>query len=344
MDQFPTTGEMAWVESLSDDQLTAKMSVLHCMMMSHGGELLTRYRGLNQSHHEYVLSAYSRLKGYEEKVAILTSLELQVSTLKKQVSGLNDKLSSSDASFTKSKAKGNKRKKKIKSLTKKAKKDEEILRLKATPPEFASFFHGQFQGLVRKFLASNEFSRVQGELLSLAVSVGFERRLSMHQTKDEFATVLKKMTNFMPVILQLEPKKLARPANVPTSRDARVSPPIAKESIVTPASKSLELSTNVAPSSSIVALEQNEKWVNAMVDGPDAEVNDGVAHSKSGSVFVQGTSHVLDDATEVTVVGSERVSSGLTDVVVALFAGEKGDGCLPSFAVDEEAAANPAEV
>nr|GFD50475.1 hypothetical protein [Tanacetum cinerariifolium] len=67
------------------------MSVLHCMRMSHGGELLARYRGLNQSHHEYVLSTDSKLKGYEEKVASLTGLELQVSTLKKQVSGLNDK-------------------------------------------------------------------------------------------------------------------------------------------------------------------------------------------------------------------------------------------------------------
>ncbi|GKF21544.1 hypothetical protein Tco_0070182, partial [Tanacetum coccineum] len=106
VDQFPTPREMARVESLSNDQLTAKMSVLHCMMMSHGGELFARYRRLNQSHHEYVLSADSRLKGYEEKVVILTGLELQVSTLKKQVYGLNDKLSFSDASFAKSKAKG----------------------------------------------------------------------------------------------------------------------------------------------------------------------------------------------------------------------------------------------
>ncbi|GKC72456.1 hypothetical protein Tco_1118339, partial [Tanacetum coccineum] len=63
------------------------MSVLHCMMMSHGGELLARYLGLNQSHHECV-------------------------------SGLNDKLFSSDASITKSKVKGKEMKKKIKSLTK----------------------------------------------------------------------------------------------------------------------------------------------------------------------------------------------------------------------------------
>ncbi|GKD64548.1 hypothetical protein Tco_1306656 [Tanacetum coccineum] len=137
---------------------------------------------------------------------------------------------------------------------------------------------------------------------------------------------------------------ITRSANVPTSRDARISPPIVKESAVTSASKSLELSTNVALDSYVVSLKQNEEWVNAMVDGPDAEMNDGVAHYKSGSVFVQGTSHVLDDAAEVTVVGSERVSSGLTDVVVALSAGEKGDGSLPSSADDEEAAANPSRV
>ncbi|GKC76645.1 hypothetical protein Tco_1127419, partial [Tanacetum coccineum] len=51
IDQFPTPGEMVRVEGLSDDQLTEKISVLHCMMMSHGGELLARYHGLNQSHH-----------------------------------------------------------------------------------------------------------------------------------------------------------------------------------------------------------------------------------------------------------------------------------------------------
>ncbi|GKD62797.1 hypothetical protein Tco_1300306 [Tanacetum coccineum] len=70
------------------------------------GELLARYHGLNQSHHEYVLSTDSRLKGYEEKVANMTGLELQVAALKKQVFRLNDKLTSSDASFAKSKAKG----------------------------------------------------------------------------------------------------------------------------------------------------------------------------------------------------------------------------------------------
>ncbi|GKB01475.1 hypothetical protein Tco_0829519 [Tanacetum coccineum] len=341
------------------------MSVLHYMMMSYGGELLAHCRGLNQSHHEYVLLTDSRLKGYEEKVTSLIGLELQVSTLNKQVSGLNDKLATSDASFSKSKAKGKERTKKIKSFSKsldnlhsevarlsaalnqatilEVERDEEILRLKATPSEFYSFFQSQFQGLVRNFLASDEFSRVQGELLSLAAIVGSERGLSMHRTKDEFAGVLKKIVNFMPGAQErlaeasplLEPEKLVRPSNVPIPRDTRVSPPIAKESIMTPISKSLELSANVVPASSSVALEQNEEQVSDAVDGSDFEMTDGAAHSKSGGVFVKGTSHVLDDVVEVTVVGSERVSSGLTDVVMALFAGEKGDGSVPSSTVEK---------
>ncbi|GKD06550.1 hypothetical protein Tco_1181524, partial [Tanacetum coccineum] len=341
VDQFPTPGEMVRVESLSDDQLTAKMSVMHWF-----------------------------------------------TDVRMVVSGLNDKLSSSDASFTKSKAKGKERKKKIKSLTKsvdnlhsevaclfvalnqatvlKTEKDEEILRLKTIPLEFSSFFHSQFQGLVWKFLASDEFSRVQGELLSIASSVGFEYGLSMHRTKDEFVAVLKKMTNFMPgaqdrltkasplvaqtdyaflnkisehateplsVILQLEPEKLVRSANVPASREVRVSPPT-KESTVTPASKSLELSTNVNFTASTVASEHNEEMVNVEVDGSDPKMTDDAATVKSGHAFVQ----------ELVEVGSGRVSSGTNDVVVALFVSEKGDGLDPSSATGEEAAANPFRV
>ncbi|GJU59420.1 hypothetical protein Tco_1237186 [Tanacetum coccineum] len=309
------------------------MSVLHCMMMSHGEELLARYRGLNQSHHEYVLSVDSRLKGYEEKVASLTRLERQVSTWKKQVSGLNDKLSSSDAFFEKSKAKGKERKKKIKSLTK------SLDNLQAKVARLSADLNRA------TVLEAEKDEEILRELLSLVASVGFERGLSMHRTKDEFAAVLKKMAHFVPgaqgwlakaplvaqtdyaflnkisefsaepltVILQLELEKLVCPANFPTSKDARVSPPIVKESTVTPAFESFELSANVVPALSVVALEQNEEW---------------------------GISHVLDDVAEVTVVGSGRVSSDLTDVVVALFAGEKGDGSLPSSATDEEAIAN----
>nr|GEY55980.1 hypothetical protein [Tanacetum cinerariifolium] len=182
-----------------------------------------------------------------------------------------------------------------------------------------------------------------GELLSLAASAGFERGLSMHRTNDKFADVLKKMVNFMPGAQErlaeasplLEPKKLVRSANVHIPKDTHVSPPIEKESTMTPVSKSLELSANVVLASSVVALEQNEEHVTAAVDRLDLKMTDGAAHSKSGGVVMQGTSHVLDDVDEVTVVGLEHVSFGLTDVVVALSAGEKGDGCAPSSIIEE---------
>ncbi|GJX72162.1 hypothetical protein Tco_0309333 [Tanacetum coccineum] len=148
VDQFPTLGEMVWIEALSNDQLTAKISVLYFLMLSYGGELLARW-------------------------AAFQGLDSEVSGIKKQVTNLNDKLSSSDAVFVKAKAKGKDQKKMIKSLSKnldqltaklarlsaalnqatvlEAERDAEILRLKAYPYELTSFFQGGSQSLVRKF-------------------------------------------------------------------------------------------------------------------------------------------------------------------------------------------------
>nr|GEY00778.1 hypothetical protein [Tanacetum cinerariifolium] len=141
---------------------------------------------------------------------------------------------------------------------------------------------GQFQGLVRKFLASDEFSRVEGELLSLAVNVGCKHELSMHQTKEEFVDVLEKISQFAPEAQE----KLACLANVPASRDACVSPSVVKESTMTPASASLELPSNIVSTSSDVVLEPNEQWVNAMVDRPNHEMTYRVADANLGSVCV----------------------------------------------------------
>ncbi|GJS02642.1 hypothetical protein Tco_0319150 [Tanacetum coccineum] len=260
------------------------------MMMSHGGELLACYRGLNQSHHEYILSIDSMLKGYEEKVASLTRLELQ------------------------SKDKGKERKKKIKSLTKSLDNlHSEVARLSAA--------------LNQHIILEAK----RGEEILWIGTTGFERGLSMHRTKDEFAAVLKKM---------LEPEKLARPANVPTPRDTRASPPIAKELTVTPVSKSLELSINVVPASSGVASEQNEEQVYATVYGSDLEMADSVVPSKSGGVFVQGVSCILDDVIEVVALESERVSSSPTNFVVALSVDGKCDVLIPSFVAGEQAVIN----
>ncbi|GKC19380.1 hypothetical protein Tco_1021530 [Tanacetum coccineum] len=308
-DQFPTPREMVRVESLSDDQLTAKMSVLHCMMMSHGDELLARYRGLNLSYHEYVLSIDSRLKGYEEKVASLTGPRQM-----------------------------GRRGKKIKSLTKSVDNlYSEVARLSAAL--------NQATGLVQKFLASDEFSRVQGELLSLSGSAGLaEASPLVAQTNYTFLSKISEhATEPLSIIIQLEPEKLVRLANVPASGEVHVSPP-PKESTVTPASKSLELSTNLNFTAFVVASEHNEEMVNVEVDTSAPKMTDDTATVKSGHAFVQGISVSLNDSMELVEVGSGYVSFGPNDVVVALSAHEKGDGLDPSFAVGEEAAANPSRV
>nr|GFC38321.1 hypothetical protein [Tanacetum cinerariifolium] len=133
-------------------------------------------------------------------------------------------------------------------------------------------------------------------------------------------------TKPLSVILQLDPEKLVRPANVPIPRGTHVSPPIVKESTVTPVSKSLEYSANVNYLAFAVASEHNKEMVNAEVDRSDPKMIDDTVVVKSGHAFVQGIFVALDDVSELVEVGSGRVPSGPNDVVVALSTLEKGDG------------------
>ncbi|GJW83958.1 hypothetical protein Tco_0157103 [Tanacetum coccineum] len=362
VDKFPTPEEMVRIEALTNDHLTEKMSVLHCLMMSHRGELLARYKGLPKSHGDF---------GFEEIVT-----------------GLNDKFTTSDSTFVIAKAKGKEQKKKIKSLSKSmdqfvneaaqgynhslAEKDTEILWLKASPPEFMSFFKGGFQSLVRKFLASDEFSRVQGELLSLAASAGFERGLNMDQTQEQLAAALKKIPHSVPsaqsglaeatpliantdypflnkvfaysaqplsAIVDLEPDRLARPTVVLAPRAAGVSPPLTKELTVTPAPSLVELFSKDVPPSYATDSEQNEEWLNVMVDMAHEEMIDSDS-GKLMEVFVQGATHsVNEDVNRVessSIRVSELASSSSGDAVIALSIGEKEGGSpIPQGACPE---------
>ncbi|GJR85992.1 hypothetical protein Tco_0210003 [Tanacetum coccineum] len=167
---------------------------------------------------------------------------------------------------------------------------------------------------------------------------GFERGLSMHQTKDEFAAVLKKMADFMPGAQD----RLAEASPLVAQTDYAFLNKISQhatepllDSTVTPVYKSLELSTNVNFTASAVASEHNEEMVNAEVHGSDPKMTDDTTTVKSGHAFVQGNFVALDDVMELVEVGSGRVSSGSNDVVVALSAYEKGDGLDPSSAAGE---------
>ncbi|GJV17514.1 hypothetical protein Tco_1362837 [Tanacetum coccineum] len=240
----------------------------------------------------------------------------QFPTPGEMVARFNDKLSSFGAAFAKSKAKGKERKKKIKSLTKSLDNlHAEVARLSADL-NWATVLEAE----------------KDKEILSLKATPW-----SLHPSSRHVIEPLS-------VILQLEPEKLARPANVPASRDALVSPIVVKESIVTPAFASVDLPSNTVPTSSVAILEPNEEWENAMVDGPDHEMTDRATDANLGSVFVQGSSHTVDNDSELTLIRSERVSSGLSDVVMALSFGGKGDGSLPSSTIDKKVAATSSGV
>ncbi|GKB29748.1 hypothetical protein Tco_0869149, partial [Tanacetum coccineum] len=213
-----------------------------------------------------------------------------------EVTDLNDKVSSSDAAFVKDKAKGKDRKKKIKSLSK------SLDQLTAEVSHLSFDLNQSRNSFVRKFLASDEFSRVQGELLSLTANAGFEHGLHMDRTQEQFDAALKKISRFVPGaqsrlieatllvattdnlflnkvvahsaqplsdIVDLKPDRLAHPAVVPTPRAVGVSPPVPMELTVTPAPSSVELFSSDAPPLSVAALEQNKEWLNATVDTTD---------------------------------------------------------------------------
>nr|GEV47747.1 hypothetical protein [Tanacetum cinerariifolium] len=194
-----------------------------------------------------------------------------VSGLKKQVANLNDKVTASDPAFVKAKANEKEQNKKIKSLSKTidqftakafrlasdlnqsqrsdAQKGDQIATAQGYLVDVCALIDGGFHSLVQKFLARDEFRRVQGELLSLAASVGFERRVKMDRTLEKLDATLKKIYRYVP-------GAQAHPEVVLALKTTHVSPPLTMESVVTLVSSSLGLPSNDAPSYAAVLVEQ----------------------------------------------------------------------------------------
>ncbi|GJS68848.1 hypothetical protein Tco_0683413 [Tanacetum coccineum] len=278
--EFLTPGDMVRIEALTDDRLAGKINVLHCLMM---------------------------LKSFQQRLTSFQGLESQVSGLKKQVTDLNDKVIASDTAFVKDKAKGKEQKKKIKSFSK------SLDQFTAEAARLASDLN-QARSLFRKFLASDEFSRVQHELLSLTASADFERGRLLKATSLVATIIYPFLNKFedhsahpLSFIVEVEPDRLARLAVVPTPRVVSVSPPLLKELNITPAPSSVELFTKDAPPSSTAASEQMEESLSVM----------GVAH------------RVCEDVNRVessSIQESWFASSSSTDVVIALCVRKKERG------------------
>ncbi|GJS05037.1 hypothetical protein Tco_0321545 [Tanacetum coccineum] len=222
IDQFPTPKEMVRIESLTDEHLIRKMSVLYCLMMSHGGELLARYKRVV----EISLGARRSDTQKGDQIAVTKAYLDDIYAL---IVGYKHSL---------------------------AEKDAEIL-----------------------------YSRAQGRLVKATPLVATTDYSFLKKIFDHAAHPLS-------VVLNLEPKNLARSEVVPALKTTRVSPSLTRESTVTLDSSSCEFPSNGVPSSIVaiveqLSLNQNEEWVHAMVDTSDIKMMDGAA-GRPTKVIMQG--------------------------------------------------------
>nr|GEY26948.1 hypothetical protein [Tanacetum cinerariifolium] len=169
-------------------------------------------------------------------------------------------------------------------------------------------------------------TRSPWELLSLPVNVGSERGLRLNRNEEQLDEVIKKISKFVPgaqdklakatpliatikypymykvvdhidrplsALTNLESDRLIRQVLAYTSRVVVVSPLSLKELTVTLASPPRELVSKDIPSSFKAnegekpLKEQNEEWVDALVDDPDEEMVDASADTPV-EVVVQG--------------------------------------------------------
>ncbi|GJS94814.1 hypothetical protein Tco_0801782 [Tanacetum coccineum] len=218
VDQFPALVVVLWVETLSDEQLTHKLSVLHCVMMFHGGELLVRLWGLSKAHDEYKSSSESNLKGLNQQLSSINGLNSQIYDLKEQFIVEAAQLASDLTDARRAEAR-------------------------------------KRQGMVQKFLGSDEFSRVRGEIISLALNVRLIEATPLVVTAEYPypSKVVDHSNDPLSSLISLEPDRLSHlvPASAPR---AVVVPPSYNESTITPASPLNELASKDAPSSVVVAL------------------------------------------------------------------------------------------
>ncbi|GKC49250.1 hypothetical protein Tco_1071995 [Tanacetum coccineum] len=91
---------------------------MNYVMMSHGGELLARFRGLIKAHDQYKLLSETKFKGLQQQLSYINSLNSKISNLKEQIGTLNERVVTSKTTLVKARKKSKDRKKKSKSLSK----------------------------------------------------------------------------------------------------------------------------------------------------------------------------------------------------------------------------------
>ncbi|GJV62504.1 hypothetical protein Tco_1473332 [Tanacetum coccineum] len=164
LDQFPTPAETHWLRDISSVELSDRISMLQCQLITHGSMLNARYD---------------------------RSLKNEVSRLKAQMGALESKCQTVDKKLSSwDKKHRNYRAERDAIAVEKAKVKEEVVKTKShlelserqaeqTQSNIASFFNSDLTLLIRRFLKSAEFNRAFTGVLNTTISVGVERGLRM---------------------------------------------------------------------------------------------------------------------------------------------------------------------
>ncbi|GJV84386.1 hypothetical protein Tco_1524284 [Tanacetum coccineum] len=196
LDRFPTPAETHRLRELSSVELSDRMSVLQCQLITHGSMLNARY--------DHALKNVERLtKRCTQQTQIIKKQSADLKQQKESTVRANEEVSRLKAELGALKSKCEATEQKLNSWDKKHRKyrnERDALALKKEKIEeelvgtksqlkhrerqaeeiqgsISSFFQSDFTPLVRRFLKSSEFNRAFAGVLNTAISVGVERGL-----------------------------------------------------------------------------------------------------------------------------------------------------------------------
>ncbi|GJZ57628.1 hypothetical protein Tco_0613122 [Tanacetum coccineum] len=214
IDRFPTPAEIHRLHELSSVELSDRISVLQCQLITHGRAFHARYdhslreverlakRCAQQT--QIIKKQNADLKQHKESTVHASE---EVSGLKAELGALKSKCEATEHKLNSWDMKHRKYSSERDTLAKEKAKIEEELKSQLKHRErqaeelqgsITSFFQSDFTPLVRRFLKSSEFNRAFAGVLNTAISVGVERGLRMGRTDEEFRGLSQRVAGFIP--------------------------------------------------------------------------------------------------------------------------------------------------
>nr|GEY86835.1 hypothetical protein [Tanacetum cinerariifolium] len=165
------------LRELSSVELSDRMSVLHCQLVTHGSVLNARYDHSLRNVERLTKRCAQQMQTIKKQSAYLKQQNESIVRANKGMSRLTTKLGVL-------RSRCHMAEHKLTSWDKKHRKYKN--KRDALADSIASFFLSDFTPLVCKFLKSGEFNQAFAGVLNIAISVGVERVLHMDRIDEEF--------------------------------------------------------------------------------------------------------------------------------------------------------------